>query len=113
MERERVIEQVLEASELSHDTDEEQLVIEWQLEWDDDHAQQDDPPRALGREPCRDLHRFARALPKFPQASRPRASRQRRSCFRRHERRCRSYRRRLSQPAGPCDLAPRVLRARR
>jgi hypothetical protein len=32
MERERVIEQVLEASEHSHDTDEEQLVIEWQLE---------------------------------------------------------------------------------
>jgi hypothetical protein len=32
MERERVIEQVLEASESSHDTDEEQLVIEWQLE---------------------------------------------------------------------------------
>jgi hypothetical protein len=32
MERERVIEQVLEASESSYDTDEEQLVIEWQLE---------------------------------------------------------------------------------
>jgi hypothetical protein len=31
MERERVIEQVLEASESSYD-DEEQLVIEWQLE---------------------------------------------------------------------------------
>ena len=32
MERERVIEQVLEASEFSHDTDEEQLVIAWRLE---------------------------------------------------------------------------------
>jgi len=32
MERERVIEQVLEASDASYDTEEEQLVIEWQLE---------------------------------------------------------------------------------